>query len=370
MKTPRWVGPAGLGLSVLAISASHYFASSNIFLVHEILSRLYYVPIVIAATRYGAQGGLAISLLSSVLYLPHIVLSRQGWPTFEVGQYGEIVLFNVVGAVTGIMADRLRSERNRYRHTSEQLESAYQQLEMSMDERVKAERMATVGRVAAGMAHEIRTPLSAILGCFEICCSDYPPDHPKREFFEILKKEINKAESVVAAFLDFAQPAIPSFQSVDLNDLARSAARLVTPTFAERGAGAVDVALCSEPVPISVDAHQIQRALIDLLLAAATLAPRGSVKLCTNPQRKSMATVRILMEPVEQRLPEDLFEPFAERRVAHGLMLPLSRRLIENQGGRVNVLRRDGGLEFVIELPASKQAAIESIALPASAGPH
>jgi signal transduction histidine kinase len=354
-------------VSVFAISAFHYFTNTHILLAHEILRRLYYVPIVIAATRYGVQGGLAVSLLSSVLYLPHILMAWDGWPVFEVGQYGEIVLFNVVGAVTGVMADRLRSERNRYRRTSEELETVCDQLKTSIDERVKAERMATVGRVAAGMAHEIRTPLSAILGCFEICCSDYPPDHPKREFFEILRKEIAKVEGVVAAFLDFAQPAPPSFQPVDLNDLARSAARLVTPIFADRGAGAVDVALCVQPVPISVDAHQIQRALIELLLAASTLAPRGSVKLCTSPRRNSMATVRILMEPVEQRLPEDLFEPFAERRVAYGLMLPLSRRLIENQGGGVKALRRDSRLEFVIELPAPKAAAIETAAVPVSA---
>ena len=243
--TRRWASPVGIVASVIVISALHYLASTHTILVHEILRRLYYVPIVIAAIRYGVQGGLATSLLATVLYLPHIVLAWSGWPVFEVGQYGEIVLFNVVGAVTGIMADRLRSERNRYRRASEELEIAYDQLKTSMDERVKAERMATVGRVAAGMAHEIRTPLSAILGCFEILSTDCPPDHPKHEFLAILKKEIARVESVVAAFLDFAQPALPSFQSIDLNDLARGAARLVTPTLTERAAGPIDVELSS-----------------------------------------------------------------------------------------------------------------------------
>lgn len=181
---------AGIVASVLVISGLHYLASMHAVLLHEILKRLYYVPIVIGAVHYGAQGGLATSLFSSALYLPHIVMSWSRWPVFEVGHYGEIVLFNVVGAVTGIMADRLRSERNRYRQASEQLEAAYEQLEAGTDERIKAERMATVGRVAAGVAHEIRTPLSAILGCFEILAGDYPAGHPKLQFIEILKKEI------------------------------------------------------------------------------------------------------------------------------------------------------------------------------------
>ena len=352
-KTRRWASHLDIVASVIVISGLHYLTSTHTILVHEILRRLYYVPIVIAATRYGAHGGLAISLLSSALYLPHIVLAWNGWPVVEIGQYGEVVLFNVVGVVTGIMADRLRSERNRYRRASEELEIAYDQLKTSMDERVKAEGMATVGRVAAGIAHEIRTPLSAILGCFEILSSDHPSDHPKREFFEILRKEIARAESVVAAFLDFAQPAPPSFQSVDLNDLARGAARLVTPTLTERAAGPIGVELSSQSVPITVDAHQLQRALIDLLLVGSSLTPQGSVKLST-ATRDSTATIHLVAEGVAQGLPGDLFEPFGVGDVPHGLTLPLVKRLIENQGGKVAATRQGRRLEFVIELPTPK----------------
>jgi two-component system sensor histidine kinase HydH len=364
-KTRRLAGPAGIVASVLVISALHYLASTHTILVHEILRRLYYVPIVIAATRYGVQGGLATSLLASALYLPHIVLAWSGWPVFEVGQYGEIVLFNVVGAVTGIMADRLCSERNRYRRASEELEIAYDEIKTSMDERMKAERMATVGRVAAGMAHEIRTPLSAILGCFEILGSDYPADHPKREFLEILKKEIARAEDVVAAFLDFAQPGLPSFQSVDLNDLAGSVVCLVTPALAERAVGPIDVELSQHSVPVTVDAHQLQRALIELLLVGSSLAPQRPLKLSTAMQN-STATVSLVVEGVAHGLSGDLFEPFGASDVPHGLTLPLVRRLIENQGGKVTATRQDRRLEFVIELPTS-ETAVEAAALPLEA---
>jgi signal transduction histidine kinase len=299
------------------------------------------------------------------LYLPHIVLAWSGLPVFEVGQYGEIVLFNVVGAVTGVMADRLRSERNRYRRASEDLEIAFGQLETSMDDRVKAERMATVGRVAAGMAHEIRTPLGAILGCFEILSTDCPPDHPKHEFLGILKKEIARVEGVVAAFLDFAQPVLPSFQSIDLNDLVRGAARLVMPTLLERAAAPIDMELSSHEVSITVDPHQLQRALIDVLLVGSSLAHQGSMKLSTATQN-STATIRLVAEGVAQDLADDLFEPFCVGEVTHGLRLPLVKRLIENQGGKVTATRQDRRLEFVIELATSKTA-VEAAALPLEA---
>jgi len=125
--------------------------------------------------------------------------------------------------------------------------------------------------------------------------------------------------------------------------------------------------MCPEPVPVTVDAHQIQRALVELLLGAAALAPHGSVKLCTSPGRNTVAVARILAEPVEQHLPADLFEPFGDSHVSGGLMLPLSKRLINNQDGRVNVQRHDNRLEFVVELPASNAPLVAVGTLPISA---
>ena len=365
LKAPNFVSALGLVAVVMVVSVLHYLASTRTILLHEILSRLYYVPIVIAAVRYGAQGGLAISLLSSALYLPHIVLDWHAWPVFEVGQYGEVVLFNVVAAVTGSMADRLRSERNRYQRASEELGRAYEQLVTTTEERLKAERMATVGRMAAGLAHQIRTPLSAILGCFEILGSDYPVAHPKREFVEILKTEIARAEGVVAAFLEFAQPGAVKFEPIDLNDVVRGAGRLVAPSVAERAAKPIALELCSAPISIVADAHQLQRALIELMLAGSALTSHGSVRISTS--RNSAAAVRMSVEPVEEGLARDLFEPFGENHARTGLTLPLVKRLVENQGGRITAAHDGKCLQFIIELPTRRiTAAVPAIAPAAS----
>lgn len=335
---------------MFVISGLHYAVTEQAVVAHEILRRLYYVPIVAAAVLWGLRGGVATSLLATALYLPHIVTRGGVWPVFDADRYGELVLFNAVGIVTGLLADRLWSERNRYRNASEELETAYARLQASIGKQLEAERMATVGQIAAGMAHEIRTPLSALLGCCEILGADYPPGHPKAEFLEIVKKEIARLESVVAAFLEFAQLAPPSPLMVDLNEIAESVLHLVAPARRARGSSKIETQLSHEPCAINADKSQVERALADLLLTGFSLAQDGSVTVST-AVHGSNAELAVWVTPFTQTVPSDLFEPFAAALVPHGLALPIVKRLIENQGGHVRAETANGGIRFVVELP-------------------
>lgn len=362
------VASVALVAGVAAISGLHYLASIHItglhaVLLHETLKRLYYVPIVVAAMLYGAQGGLATSLLASALYLPHIVMSWSGWPVFEVDKYAEIVLFNVVGAVTGVIADRLRTERNRYRDISQELEIAYRQLEASTNQRIRAERLAAVGRVAADMAHEIRTPLGAILGCFEILAGDYPAGHPKLPFIDILKKEIARAEGVVATFLEFAQPPPPQRRRVDVNDIVRSAAQRFEARQTECRGALAQVELSPSPLPVLADADQVERCVVEILVTAAALTSRERPALSTTQAADGAAEIHVRVTGATQRLPEGLFETFDDRYGAHALMLPLIRRLLENQGGTITMAADDTHLDVTIALPRTSTAAVRA-ALP------
>ncbi len=344
----------GIVASVLAISGLHYSANVHAVLAHEVLKRLYYVPIVVGAVQFGVQGGLATSLFASALYLPHIVLVWSRWPVFEIDQYGEVVLFNVVGIVTGVFAGRLRSQKNRYRRVSEQLDAAYQELTVRADERLKAERMAIVGRVAAGMAHEIRTPISAIHGCFEILAGEYPSGHPKLEFVAILKKEIARVENVVTTFLELARPALPKRRDVDVNEIARAAARRFTSAPLQHRA--VDLTLAPQSILATVDDEQVERSIVELLTTASALAPGGSIGMSTAATADGIVEIRVGLHGLDNRISDDLFDTFDDRYVTHTLMLPLVRRLIEQQGGTISASSDDSDLRVVVALPASEAA--------------
>jgi signal transduction histidine kinase len=348
--------------SAAVISVLHYLSSTQALLVHEILKRLYYVPIVTAAVHYGARAGLAMSALSSAMYLPHIVMSWSGWPPlFEVGQYGEVVLFNVVGAVTGIMADRLRSERNRYRRTTEALEVAYGQLQASTERRLQAERMAAVGHMAAGVAHEIRTPLGAILGCFEILATDYPAGHPKLQFIDILKREIARAEEVVSMFLGFAEPVPPRCLAADVNDIVRAAARRFTGWRPEYGVGGLGLDLSPSLTMCAVDPQQMERSIVELLMVISALAPRERVTVSTRRTRGGDAEIHLHVKGLKDPLGQQAFERFDSGGRAGTVMLPLIRRVLENQGAAITASRRDTELDVAIAVP---QAGLK----PAAAG--
>ena len=95
-----------IGAIVLAITCGHYLITVHFGIAHNILQRLYYVPIIWAAFRFGRNGGILVAAASSILYLPHILITWQMHPEYQVNQILEIVLFLIFGFAFGLLFDR------------------------------------------------------------------------------------------------------------------------------------------------------------------------------------------------------------------------------------------------------------------------
>ncbi len=350
---PVWkthLASIGIVAAIVAISVLHYVTAIHSVVLHEIFKRLYYVPIVVGAVGYGLKGGLATSVFASLLYLPHVILHWHGWSVSVVEQYGEITLFNIVAASTGVLADRLRAERNRYRHAAMELQDAYGRLKAQMDERLRVDRLVTVGRLASGMAHEIRNPLGGVLGCLEILEAEFPAAHPRREFFALARKETRRLDAVVSEFLEFAEPAPPSSSAIDLNAAVESAARLARPGLSGRGV-TIRARRSSVPVPALGDAEQVQRALLNLMLAGSSEL-RGTGIDVEVVQANPPAVAIVIHDAQSGIAIGDIFDPFPPLWRGRGLALATAWRLVENQRGTLRAERLDDGLRFVMTLPA------------------
>lgn len=347
----RWWFAAIVG-SVGVISALHYFTSYHSVPLHEVFQRLYYLPIVVAAVIYGARGGVAVAGLSALLFVPHVIFDWHAWPVFQTGQYAEIVIFVLVGGVTGFLADRLRAQRDRCQQTAIQLDETCHRLEASIEERLRADRLVTIGRVASGIAHEIRNPLGGLLGSLEILGADVPHGHPKAEFLAIARNQIERLNRVVSDFLDFAHPPVPATRPADLNAVVEAAVRLAAPALALRGT-TLHVDTVKAPPPVEVDVDQVERALLNLILDETPIPHGAGLQVTTDHSGQSARIV--VSRPVSASGPSrnvtELFEPFHESGQSAGLALATARRLIENQRGTLRAELAPGCLRYVIELP-------------------
>jgi signal transduction histidine kinase len=355
----RWRRPLWIAGIVVLISLLHYSVSVHITVLHELFKRLYYVPVVAAAVLYGVRGGLTTSVLASLLYLPHIVIAWSALPIVELNHYGELVLFNVVGVITGVLADRLHAERDRYQRSALELAAANTDLRAHAEERLRVDRLVTIGRLAAGVAHEIRNPLGGLLGCLEILQSGFPQAHPQHEFLTIARREVNRLDGVVTGFLEFARPPSPSRRTVDLCELVGSIGRLARSSLSRQVE--LGLVLGRGPIVVEVDPEQLQRAMVNIMLEAAALGHGARLQVSVE-RDEGEAQVDFEADGVD--VPADsvsqLFEPYSSADSRRGLALATARRLIENQGGSVEASVAANTLRCTVRLPISDQLVARS----------
>jgi len=349
-----------IALLVVVISVLHYTTNIHEARVHDIYRRLYYLPIVLAGLWFALRGGVITALAVSVLFIPHVLFQWQHHPTVEPEQYLEIVLYNVIGMLTGYLTGREQEQKELYRQTARQLEASYAELRRQADQILefeeqlrRADRLAALGELSAGLAHEIRNPLASIRGTAEILRDDIPADNPRAEFAAILIREVDRLNRVVARFLDFSRPAGSSKERCDVVEALREVFALtrlaaqkkrVQMTLKEHG-----------PLWLLVDREQLKQASLNLILNAFEAMPEGGSLVVEVAGHPTEGTIRFRDSGVGIA-PENLqqiFSPFfTTRRDGTGLGLAITQRIVAAHGGRIEVESRAGeGTVFTVILP-------------------
>ena len=335
--------------AVAVISVLHYATNGHSVVVHETLKRLYYVPIVVAAVDYGVRGGAIAAVACSLLYIPHVTIAWSPWPIVESHQVGELVLFHLVGLVTGTMADRLRRHRDQLRQMAGALSDANRRLHRWSEERLRVDRLVLLGRVSTGIADSVRNPLAAILGCLEILQGDVATAHPHREFLDLARAELARADRAVADLLEFAHPRRPRAQSWNAGEMVEGIARLAGSTLGSR--------LVIDPIgphatqaKLSADLEQMRRALLTLLLCDEHA--RWVRLTCRRAADELELLVAVTRDKPWAGDSSLLLEPFGTTERAD-LLLPTARHLVEMQGGGVEASHSGDVLTFRVRLPVT-----------------
>ncbi|HLU64918.1 MAG TPA: ATP-binding protein [Kofleriaceae bacterium] len=237
-------------------------------------------------------------------------------------------------------------------------------------ERVKErDRLAAIGEMAAGLAHEIRNPLGAIKGAAQLLVG--PDGKPveltaeSAEFLHIIVEEVNRLNNVLSQFLDYARPSRsdPSQQGeVDVNEVVRKTVQLIE-TYEAASRVRIDVRLDELLPPVAGDAEQLRQVFLNLgLNAIQAMEAGGTLEIVTSRRRRSrlgygsFAEIRFRDSGVG--IPRDklknLFIPFYTTKVrGTGLGLAISQRIVTQHSGTIEVRSSPGkGSTFSVFLPA------------------
>ncbi|WP_337172946.1 ATP-binding protein [Paludisphaera sp.] len=226
---------------------------------------------------------------------------------------------------------------------------------------VRAEELSALGQMAAGMAHELRNPLTAISMLVQLQRERPEGEGLPPEDLAIIEREIARMEERLKAFIDFARPSRPKWRRIDLRDVATAAVVLIQ---GRAGKHRVEARFDPPPDPIWVeaDAEQIGRALINLAMNAIDAMPRGG-RLTVTTSRAADGFVEVAVDDtgpgVEPRALPRLFEPFfTSKEAGLGLGLSISERIARDHGGRLIAGNRpEGGARFVLRLPGPSRPA-------------
>lgn len=366
MKSSPAIRISLLALFIVAISLSHYLTPLHLHYLHDIFQRLYYLPIILAAIWFGLRGGLVCSLVVSFVYAPHILFQWGGHLTLELEKYLEIVLYNIVGGVTGLLSQRERERSVQLQKTADGLELSYKKLQIQSEQIItieenlrRAEKLSTLGEMAAVLAHEIRNPLGSIRGTAEILRDDYRPGDPKYEFIDIQIRETERLNRVVEDFLRMARPLPTEMLLCRIQEELETVVLLVANDARERG-----VSLVLEPpvsgIAVKGNGEKLRQAFLNLAINALQATPGGgnltiSTSVCGTDGGAGMCEIRFSDsgKGIDAESLPRIFEPFYTTRPdGTGLGLAITKKIIEGHGGILKVESVAGqGTTVVIRLP-------------------
>jgi signal transduction histidine kinase len=239
----------------------------------------------------------------------------------------------------------------------DEIEQAVARLQQREREVLRAEQLAAVGQVAAGVAHELRNPLTSVKMLVQTGLEGAAPGGLPPDDLAIIERELHRMEACIQTFLDYARPPQSERRRSDLLTVVRRGLSLVEAR-ARRQKVTVEADLPPGPLELDIDAEQVHQVVVNLLLNALDALPKGGVVQVTvrGPTVQTpAATVEVRDDGpgLDPRIRPRLFEPFAStKETGLGLGLSICRRLVEAHGGAIRGGDADGGgATFSFTLP-------------------
>jgi len=318
------------------------------------------LPVVTAATTLGVAGTLAFSLVVGAAYLSFLLFLD--WTQFmigpeEVAQIAlRVIVLAMVGNLANMQAEALREQSRKNRLTAEQLADANRHLQEAEEAVRRSDRLAALGQLSAGLAHELRNPLGTIKASAEILSRNVAAENEvAREMAGFIGSEVDRTNSLVTRFLQFARPLQVRLDTADLAQAVDHAIAMV-----EREAPNVSIYRNYSPEipPFPLDSELMERVFYNLLLNAAQATPAGGAITVKTRAAGGTAEVAVIDRGsgIEPGTLDSIFNPFfTTKPEGVGLGLAIVAKIVDEHGGKIAVESEAGkGSVFRVLLPMTQ----------------
>ena len=320
------------------------------------------LPVITGATGFGLLGTVVVSVAAAGTYWSFVWFVDPARYVIPPDQLRElwlrVLLLGLIGFVTHQLVEASRQQAKELKTVAEQLAEANRNLRAAEAAVRRSERLAALGQMMAGLAHELRNPLGTMKASAELLAKNVPEGNAvAAELSGYIAKEVDRTNSLISRFLEFARPVPLKTGPADVNALVDRAVAML-----ENKQPPADVAVnknySPDIPPVELDAELIERVVYNLLLNAAEASPPGGT--VTVKTRRIGGTVEIAVidrgTGIDPKHRESIFNPFFTTKPGGvGMGLAVVARIVDEHGGKMAVeSEQDQGSVFRVLLPLAR----------------
>jgi signal transduction histidine kinase len=327
---------------------------------------VYLLPIAVAATNLGLFQTLLTCAAASLLYTALFPRPFFLNPELRAEEIPELVVFCLTFFLIGTLVQSFSEQRRLQTEDAEKLnrqlldqqatlKESLQRLEAAEENLRRKERLAALGEISAGLAHEIRNPLGIISSSVQLLSQEERFSASSGgDLLDIIQEETVRLNGLVTDFLLFGRPGQPNLRECDLGQIVERAVDHVR-GMAEQKKAAIAARVPEQPLLAQVDPDMLRQVLLNLLLNAIdAVPPQGEIRVVLDLGAKGPTIdVHNTGPAIPEEFQSRIFDPFfTTKDKGSGLGLANAYKIIESHGGELTVASSPGqGTSFVISLP-------------------
>lgn len=337
----------------------HVFESGQGVLVNDVLADEHYTPV----KGWQAGSEMCVPIRDAAKVLGIIDVESSSRNAFTHNDYLALESLSGILATVITSADqyqRLQETIYQLRETEMELNARMEAQRLAESRLVQAAKLAAVGEMAAGIAHELNNPLTSVTGFAELVMEDIPQDSPSRQDLDLVIREARRARDVVRRLLDFARQSESARASASLNKVVEDVVTLTRHLILTNGVE-LDLKLQEDLPWVSMDENQMKQVLLNLVHNALQAMPGGGQLEIQTAESQKVGRDGVIVSVRDTGVgipPEDqtrIFEPFFTTRANHGgtgLGLSVTYGIVSDHGGEIELLSQPGaGSTFTVWLP-------------------